>query len=52
MMPMRTTTRAQNRARYITAERQHNHDDRVGPQLADSPARVVRVNEPDDPPPF
>ncbi len=52
MMPLRATTRAQNRAHYIAAERQHNHDDRVGPQLADSPARVAPVNEPDEPPPF
>lgn len=45
MMPLRDSTRAQNRARYIAAERRHNHQTTTTPPAPEP--------EPDDePPPF
>jgi len=49
MMPLRTTTRAQNRAHRVTVERRHNRDIR----LATSVAPSERPTEGDgEPPPF
>ena len=49
MMPLRTTTRAQNRARRIGAERRHNRETRLAARVAptDSPAEGDG-----EPPPF
>lgn len=48
-MPLRTTTRAQNRAHRIAAERQHNRETRLATQAPQArPAPVID----DEPPPF
>jgi hypothetical protein len=51
MMPLRTTTRAQNRAHRITAERQHNKliRERVSEQ---GQRQEIPVTANDQPPPF
>jgi hypothetical protein len=53
MMPLRTTTRAQNRANYIAAERRQNHAARI-PRRAESSSYVgpAPPATDDDPPPF
>jgi hypothetical protein len=51
MMPTRTTTRAQNRANYITTERNHNRLERGAAQAAADHTKVP-PSDPDEPPPF
>jgi len=51
MMPLRASTRAENRARYIAAERHRNHQDRAAGVVP--PADGSPPPDPDhDPPPF
>jgi len=51
MMPLRTTTRAQNRAHRIAAERHHNRQSRLAAQRVQTGlAPAVTAN--DQPPPF
>jgi hypothetical protein len=54
MMPLRATTRAQNRARYIADERRHNHQARQTPQTRPATTQPTPTNHPpdDEPPPF
>ncbi|WP_431235390.1 HNH endonuclease signature motif containing protein [Mycolicibacterium psychrotolerans] len=49
-MPRRKTTRGQNRAKYIAAERRHNHRQR-GPRHS-APLGPAPPSNNDDPPPF
>jgi hypothetical protein len=48
MMPLRTRTRAQNRAQRIATERRHNRQTRLATQAA----RARPAPPDDDPPPF
>ena len=53
MMPLRTSTRAQNRARYIAAERHLNRQARQSVQVACAEANTASPPpDPDEPPPF
>jgi hypothetical protein len=54
MMPLRTSTRAENRARYIAAERHHNRQRRQAVQPAQAAAEDTDFRPPDadEPPPF
>jgi hypothetical protein len=56
MMPRRKSTRAQDRAKRIEAERARNRDIRENPETACDdpyfPSRRPPVGEDDDPPPF
>jgi hypothetical protein len=55
MMPLRNTTRAQNRARYVAAERARNHKLRKAGREACEAAYFGGTGPPpvdDDPPPF
>ncbi|BBX98116.1 HNH endonuclease signature motif containing protein [Mycobacterium lacus] len=53
MMPLRTSTRAQNRAHYITTQRHHNHQARQSAHPATTLAETHDPPpDPDDPPPF
>lgn len=47
MMPLRTTTRAQNRSKRVAAERAYNHQRREEAKAARS-----AMSDPDEPPPF
>ncbi len=49
MMPLRTATRAQNRAHRIAAERYHNRQTRLAAQVAQTGPPTP---DPDEPPPF
>ena len=54
MMPLRTTTRAQNRAHYIAAERRNNHAARM-PRRAELVSYIgpaPPATHDDEPPPF
>jgi Domain of unknown function (DUF222) len=54
-MPLRDTTRTQNRAARITAERRHNHQARTTPQTSRATEQFTPNGPPppdDDPPPF
>ncbi len=52
MMPLRTTTRAQNRAHRIAAERHHNHRIRAERISEQRQRDEIRVTANDQPPPF
>jgi hypothetical protein len=55
MMPLRATTRAQNRARYVAAERALNHKLRQAARQACGSQPFHSTDPPpgdDDPPPF
>jgi Domain of unknown function (DUF222) len=56
MMPLRTTTRAENRAHYIAAERRHNRQRRELTEVHAAPAVAKDAHspplDPDEPPPF
>jgi Domain of unknown function (DUF222) len=52
MMPIRTHTRAQNRAARIAAERQHNRARREKRRAAAAAAVAVAPSDDDEPPPF
>ncbi len=57
MMPLRATTRAQNRARYIADERRHNHQARQAQQARETSPATTQPTPPsrppdDEPPPF
>jgi Domain of unknown function (DUF222) len=51
VMPTRRRTRAQQRSQRITAERNHNRNDRLTRQRAYTYARAA-LGDPDEPPPF
>ncbi|MGO9510025.1 MAG: HNH endonuclease signature motif containing protein [Mycobacterium sp.] len=54
MMPLRATTRAHNRARYIADERRHNHQARQALQTSPATTQLTPPSRPpdDEPPPF
>jgi hypothetical protein len=56
MMPLRASTRAQNRARYITTERHHNQQARQARPEPWQPNNfgppTVNPSDDDEPPPF
>ena len=53
MMPLRTTTRAQNRAHRIATERHHNRQTRLATQTTQpTQAGPAPPIDDDDPPPF
>jgi hypothetical protein len=54
MMPLRTTTRAQNHATRIATERQHNREARAGREAGWAATQLTSHGHPPDgePPPF
>ena len=54
MMPLRASTRAENRAHYIAQERRHNHQARQTPQTSWATTQPTPPDHPpdDEPPPF
>jgi hypothetical protein len=54
MMPLRASTRAENRARYIADERRRNHQARQTPQTSPATTQFTPTEHPpdDEPPPF
>ena len=52
MMPLRSKTRAQNRAHRINTERNHNRRSRQAAQAVGVATESAAPGDPDEPPPF